>query len=349
MPTLSDLPPPPRASRPGSPRVVTLGGGHGQAALLASLARLECNVTAIVSIADDGGCSGQLRQELGMPPPGDVRRCLGALATRRAIAERFEERLSGGLEEGRCVGNLVLAALREDVGDLQRAVDWAATMLGCVGRVVPAADAPGTLGVWDVEHGVLVGESHIERVAGTTVVAAVHGPERASAHAIEAIERADLVFFGPGSFVGSTLATLTTGDIAEAVVATRARRILVENLAPEPGAGPGFAEEHARMLRDHLVIGSRGGTVSFDRLAHDPERTGRIAGTDGTTRWVAPLANFGGRVHDPALVSAAIGRLFSLGARAPTPPAAPSSEAAALLERYLAAARTRLFASDASP
>jgi uncharacterized cofD-like protein len=355
MPSLSDLPPPPRPSRPGSPRVVTLGGGHGQAALLAGLSRLECNVTAIVSVADDGGCSGKLRRELGMAPPGDVRRCLVSLATRPDVAARFEERLSDQAMEGRCVGNLVLAALREDFGDFQRAVDWAATMLGCVGRVVPVADAPGTLGVWDVERGVLVGESNIEKLAGTTLVAAVHGPERASAHAIEAIERADIVFFGPGSFVGSTLAALTTGDIAEAVVSARARRVLVHNLAPEAGGPIDFHEEHARVLRDHLVIGSRGQLVSFDRLAHDPARTGRAVLTDGSIEWRAPLADGSGRLHDPLRVAAAIGRLFSLGPRdlgwalahdehARAPGARDAhADARSLLERYLDAARVRLF------
>ncbi len=329
---------------------MTIGGGHGQAALLSGLARLECNVTAIVSIADDGGCSGRLRRELGMAPPGDVRRCLASLATRRDVAARFEERLSDEAMSGRCVGNLVLAALRDDLGDFQLAVDWAATMLGCVGRVVPVADAPGTLGVWDVDRGVLVGESNIERVAGTTLVAAVHGPERASRHAIEAIERADLLFLGPGSFVGSTLAALTTGDVAQAVVSARARRILVQNLAPETGGPSDFHEEHARILRDHLVIGSRGEPVSFDRLAHDPHRTGRALLSDGSTEWRAPLADATGRAHDPSCVATAIGRLFSLAPRdlawsnasVRTDGEASGAQVRALLERYLDAAKDKL-------
>jgi hypothetical protein len=163
--------------------VVTLGGGHGQAALLRGLSRLDCHITAIVSVADDGGCSGKLREELGMPPPGDVRRCLVSLATLRE-ADQFEERLQGEREEGRCVGNLVLAEMSQDLGSLQRAVDWAGALLGCLGRVVPVADVAGTLNVYDLVHGPIVGEAAIERLSANTLVATVAGPERASPEAL---------------------------------------------------------------------------------------------------------------------------------------------------------------------
>src|SRR5688572_28913198 len=174
MRRLSDLPSP-RHVQGGAARVVTLGGGHGQAALLRGLAQLDCHLTAVVSVADDGGCSGKLRQELGMPPPGDVRRCLVSLATLREMAERFEERLRGDHEEGRCVGNLVLAEMSQDLGSLQRAVDWAGALLGCVGRVVPAAESAGTLNVYDLVHGTIAGEAAIERLSAKTMVATVDG------------------------------------------------------------------------------------------------------------------------------------------------------------------------------
>ena len=224
--SLSDLPPPPRPPY-GGPRIVTLGGGHGQATLLSALAGLESDLSAVVSIADDGGCSGRLREELQMPPPGDLRRCIASLATESEVAARFEERLQGGDEAGRCVGNLVLAELTQELGSLQLAVDWAAALLGCVGRVVPAAESAGVLTVWDREHGPLAGESLIERSSAAPLVVVVEGPEAASQYAREAIERADVLLLGPGSFVGSTLAVLATGEVVEWGGASR------ENIGPD--------------------------------------------------------------------------------------------------------------------
>lgn len=347
-------------------RVVTLGGGHGQSTLLGALRRLECAISAVVSIADDGGCSGKLREELGMPPPGDIRRCLSSLATREDLAARFEERLRGGLEDGRSVGNLVLAEMRQDVGSLQRAVDWTAALLGCVGRVIPAAEEAGTLSVYDLVHGSLRGESRIEQLSDNAVVARVEGPERASREALAAIAAADVILFGPGSFVGSTLAVLTTADVAAAVVAARARRVLIRNVRSEERTGfPGAVQfdEQERVLRDHLVIGSGGGAVRFDVLAHDPDGPGATRREDGTFEFRSPLAAANGRHHDPDRLAEALARHLgiplrhavaagrALGAsdehpsgtlRSPAP-LEPSPEARAIFERYLISARERLF------
>ncbi len=345
---LSDLPMPLRAPFAGVPRVVTLGGGSGQSALLAALRTLECDVTAIVSIADDGGCSGKLRAELGMPPPGDIRRCLGSLSTRPDLAAHFEERLHGGTEEGRCVGNLVLAEMREDVGSLQHAVDWAATLLGCVGRVVPASEEAGTLSVYDRVRGPLSGESNIERVSAEAMIVTVDGPARANREAIAAIAGADLVFFGPGSFVGSTLAVLATGDIAAAVVASPARRVLVRNLGSEAHDGALASVDpraHERVLRDHLVIGSGGDPVVFDTLSHDPVRRDFRMREDQSVECLHPLASDDGRHHDQTLLAAALQHHFDLRTRVttPAPIAEAGPEASAIFARYLRSARARLF------
>lgn len=342
----SELPLPHPQSRPSAVRVVTLGGGHGQSTLLAALRRLDCAITAVVSIADDGGCSGKLREELGMPPPGDIRRCLTALATREDLAGRFEERLKGGLEDGRCVGNLVLAEMRQDVGSLQRAVDWTAALLGCIGRVVPAAEEAGTLNVYDLVHGSLSGESHIERLSDNAVVAHVAGPERASREAIAAIAAADLILLGPGSFVGSTLAVLTTGDIAAAVVSSKARRVLIRNVRAEERTGfPGAVhfDDQERILRDHLVIGSGGSAVQFDVLTHDSTRAHRERREDGSVQFFHPLAADNGRHHDPARLAQAIALHFGIRASTAEPVADPGVEARAIFERYLVSARERLF------
>ena len=329
------------------PRVVTLGGGHGQGALLSALARLECELTAVVSVADDGGCSGKLREELGMAPPGDVRHCLVALSSIPAVASSFEERLTDGAEDGRCVGNLVLAEMARDLGSLQHAVDWVGALLMCSGRVVPVSEVAGTLVVYDRVHGTMSGESHIERLSESALVAIVDGPEVASEAALSAIRDADIVFMGPGSFVGSTLAVLTTGNVAEAVVAARGRRILVRNVhsgddAPTSREVP-YAE-HERILRDHLVIGSRGEPVTFDILVHDDRETLVRTRPDGTSELSGPIVAPGGRRHDPVRLAEVLARHLGLAprTRAGAPLATVDAEAAAIFERYMATARTRL-------
>lgn len=343
--TLSDLPPPPSARSRG-PRVVTLGGGHGQAALLAALAQLDVSLTAVVSVADDGGCSGKLRAELGMPPPGDLRRCLSSLASRRDLAARFEERLSGE-EVGRCVGNLVIAEMYRDLGSLQLAVDWSAALLDCRGRVIAAADQPGVLKVYDLEWGPLTGESAIEAKSATPLVARVEGPTVASAAAKRAVFEAEFVFIGPGSFVGSTLAVITTGDLATALASSPARRVLVKNLSHETSqTGVSSAiglDDHERVLRDHLTIMSGGEVVAFDVLAHTSRGQRVVPREGGAMAFAAPLVTDDGHHHDPDKVAAALETLFGFRRR-PAAPANvdPGPEAHALFEAALERARARL-------
>lgn len=343
--TLSDLPPPPSARSRG-PRVVTVGGGHGQAALLAALAQLDVSLTAIVSVADDGGCSGKLREELGMPPPGDLRRCLTSLASRRDLAGRFEERLSGE-EVGRCIGNLVIAEMYRDLGSLQLAVDWSAALLDCRGRVLAAADQPGVLKVYDLEWGPLTGESAIEAKSSTPLVARVEGPAVASSAAKRAVFEAEFIFIGPGSFVGSTLAVVTTGDLAAAIAASPARRVLVKNLAQESsksGARSAIGlDDHERVLRDHLTIMSGGEAVNFDVLSHTVRGQRSIPMEGGAMAFAAPLVAEGGQHHDPDKVAAALESLFGFRRR-PSPLDAidPGPEARAMFDAALQRARARL-------
>ncbi len=317
------------------PRVVTVGGGHGQAALVSALVPLKCSITAIVSVADDGGCSGRLREEIGMAPPGDIRRCLVALATRPKLAARFDER-----SDERSAGNLVLAELWRELGSLQQAVDWAARMLGCVGRVVPVAETPGVLTAYDLERGMLAGESTIERESARAIAVNVDGPEHASLEAKRAIRDASLVFIGPGSFVGSTLAALTTGDLAAAIVKSRARRVLVQNLAREADAQYGI-DQHERILRDHLVIKSGGEAVSLDVLAHDDAGVRTQSRADGSFELFARLRHPDGKAHDVALLSAALAEHFDL-APASRGPFSDDMAAERRFEETLAAARSRL-------
>ncbi|MFN2485935.1 MAG: 2-phospho-L-lactate transferase CofD family protein, partial [Acidimicrobiia bacterium] len=128
------------------PKVVALGGGHGLAVTLKAVQAYASEITAIVAVADDGGSSGRLTSGLGVPPPGDIRRCLLALAPEGTIwAELFAHRFSGGDIEDHSLGNLLLAALTEITGDFATAVDVAGRILDIVGRVVPAANEPAVL------------------------------------------------------------------------------------------------------------------------------------------------------------------------------------------------------------
>lgn len=333
--------------------VVTIGGGHGQAALLAALCELACEVTAVVSIADDGGCSGELRRELGMAPVGDLRRCLTTLARDRALAERFELRLLEPGAQGRSAGNLALSSAFREYGSLQRAVDWAAELLACRGRVVPVAESPGVLAVYDRDAGTLEGESNVGDRSRRPMVAIVHGPTKTNPVAVEAIARADYIFIGPGSFVTSVLATLTTADVAAAVAASRARKVFLTNLKSESPGGPETADalalEHSRLLRDHLTIGSGGDAVALTVLRHAEGEPGAGGLVDGTPAVFARLAHAGAAVHDPPLVAAALAHHFGLlraTARLPSV-RAPSRAKSEAFDAKVADARRRIQARPA--
>lgn len=336
-------------------RVVTMGGGHGQATVLSALCQLECEITAIVSVADDGGCSGALRRELGMPPPGDLRRCLTALARDRALADRFEVRLSLGEDVARSAGNLALSEAFAESGSLQRAVDWAAELLCCRGRVVPVAETEGVLAVYDMVRGAIEGETRVDEAGAQPVVAVVHGPEQTNPVATEALAAADLILIGPGSFVTSTLATLTTAQVAAVVAKSPARKIFLQNIGPEPTPGrPLSLDEQVRLLRDHLAIGS-GEEVDFSVLGHAEARPGAPVFTtraleDGTALLLAPLARPGARVHDAALVASALRHHAGLEPKrhasvAPT----PRADLADAFEQHLERAKRRLAGAPALP
>ncbi len=304
-----------------TPHVVTLGGGHGQAVVLQALRRLECEITAVISVADDGGCSGKLRQELGMPPPGDLRRCLSALAKSPELARRFELRLEEPGFEGRSAGNMALAGIFRETGSLQQAVDWAAERLACVGRVVPVSESPGVLVVYDAELGRVEGESNVERRDAVPMVAAVHGALRANPIAIEAIGRADLLLMGPGSFYTSTLGAITTGEVAQSICESPAEKLLVANLVAEGRQTEGFTDtDYLRVLSDHLTIASGGEVTQVDLLTHRAPTAGaphfaQARLDDGARHLWAPLASPAAGLHDPDLVAQALSEFFDLDLR----------------------------------
>ena len=232
------------------PKVVAIGGGHGLAQALTAILGYAGAVTAVVSVADDGGSSGRLSPALGIPPPGDCRRALLALSPdpspwRDAVCHRFE----GGDVDGHSLGNLLLAGLAATGGGLEEALATLGRLLGARGLVVPASPMPLTLrAVVDGaavrgQVAIAVGRGHVESLA-------VEPPDAvASATALEALAAADQVVIGPGSLFTSLAATLVVPGVAEAVDASPARLVYVCNLTTQDGETLGMdGAAHVRAL-----------------------------------------------------------------------------------------------------
>jgi uncharacterized cofD-like protein len=231
-------------------RVVAMGGGHGLAQALAAVQSYAGRITAVVSVADDGGSSGRLAPALGIPPPGDCRRALLALSPdpspwRDAVSHRF----AAGDVSGHSLGNLLLAALAAGEGGLEGALAVVGSLLGARGRVVPASAAPLTLRA--VVDGV--------EIRGQVAVAQARGPlselqvlpadATASPSALEALATADQVVIGPGSLFTSLAAVLAVPGIADAVSAGSGRLVYVCNLTTQDGETLGMgAADHVRAL-----------------------------------------------------------------------------------------------------
>lgn len=237
---------------PSGPAVVAVGGGHGLAATLRAARRFAGSVTAIVSVADDGGSSGRLRRQFGIVPPGDLRRCLVALASERSVlAQAFEHRFAGEELDGHALGNLVIAGLVAATGDLQEALDEVGRLLGAEGRVVPATGEPVVLKA-SAEGGEIEGQSAVTRTHHIRRVSLVPADAAATPEALSALARADLVAIGPGSLFTSVLAALAVPGLAEAVTRAPGRRVYVANLRPQPAETEGFdVAAHVAALDAH--------------------------------------------------------------------------------------------------
>ena len=309
------------------PRVVALGGGHGLAATLAALRHLTDRLTAVVTVADDGGSSGRLRREFGVLPPGDLRMALSALCDdgewgrlwRDVLQHRFA---SAGALHGHAMGNLLILSLWELLGDTVEGLDWVGRLLGARGRVLPMAAVP-----LDIEATVL-GIDPDDPNALTTVrgqVAVATTPGRvvgiqlmpkdppACIEAVEAIRDADWVVLGPGSWFTSVLPHLLVPELAAALRETAGRRCVTLNLGPQPGETEGFSPEtHLEVLAAHAP------TLQVDAVIADPssvENRESLAGVvDGLggrllTRQVS--LGDGSPRHDPLRLAAAYRDLFS--------------------------------------
>lgn len=297
------------------PRIVTLGGGHGQAAVLSALRHLDCEISAVVATADEGGCSGELRREFGMPAPGDIRRCLSALALDIELASLMEERIPANAGIPRCRGNLVIARRYLDCGSLQQAADWVATRLGCVGRVMPASEDSGTIVVCDRWAGLVEGELAVERTVASPLVGTVTGAYRPNECVLGAIHDADAIIMGPGSFYTSTLSALQTGEVGLAVSQSSARLLFILNVANNDRLCAGYSDnDYISTLASYLTICSGGDTPLFSVLRHAP-----IAGeerlADGTTVYSANVAAEDGLHHSIEHLAQALATIIGLTTR----------------------------------
>ncbi len=243
-------------------RVVALGGGTGLPRVLSGLTgvgrpagRRALDVTAIVTTCDDGGSSGELRRRYGVPSPGDIRNCLVALSTAPGpLASLFQHRFGGeGPLAGHTVGNLVLTALAQQLGDFGAAVRAAGELLGVRGRVLPATDRCVELVATLDDGRVIRGESAIAAARGTVGRLSLEGPAPAPAAALEALSRADAVVLGPGSLYSSVIASLLVDGLADALAGCRGLRVLVMNLFTQPGETDGYgAVDHIRAIERHV-------------------------------------------------------------------------------------------------
>jgi uncharacterized cofD-like protein len=233
-------------------KVVGIGGGHGLASTLEAARRYAGEIAAVVTVADDGGSSGRLTRELGIPPPGDIRNCLVALASDRDLAALYQHRFQQGMLTGHTLGNLLIAALTERTGSFSEAVHRAGRLLHAEGRVFPATSSLVNL------HAIVNGEE----VRGQVAVAQAKGPIEAvylepadpEAHpeAVRAILEADQVVLGPGSLFTSLIATLLVPGIRKALQETTARRVFVCNTRAQKGETEGLdAPAHLGALLAH--------------------------------------------------------------------------------------------------
>ena len=249
----------------GEPRICAIGGGHGLSTLLRGIKYYSKNITAIVTVADDGGGSGMLRDDLGMLPPGDIRNCILALANTEPIMERLiDYRFPEGSLKGQSFGNLFLAALDGISDSFDQAVERMGQVLSIVGRVLPVTNENVFLEA-EFENGeTVLGESKIfaakkQNDCRVRRVRLLPEHPKALAASVQAILDADLVLLGPGSLYTSVIPNLLVDGIAEALLQTRAKRVYVLNMMTQDGETEGYsAADHVSALFRH------GGGKIFD-------------------------------------------------------------------------------------
>ena len=319
------------AGKDDNPAVVALGGGHGLSASLSALRLLTSDLTAVVTVADDGGSSGRLRHELGVLPPGDLRMALAALCDdtdwgrtwRDVMQHRFQSRpgVDGSLDN-HALGNLLIVTLWELLGDPVAGLQWAGALLGARGQVLPMATQPLTI-EGEVQR-LDSGGSSWETIRGQAALAAAGARSNVSsvrllppdapacAQAVEAIHRADWIILGPGSWYTSVLPHLLLPELREALCTTKAKRCLTMNLSNETKETAGMtAVDHLAVIRRYAP------GLKVDAVLADPSVT------DDRAAFAAAAAEMGGRavfgkvgaatgapIHDPLRLAASYHDIF---------------------------------------
>lgn len=223
-------------SRKHNPNVVAIGGGHGLAVVLKALAPLTDNLTGVVSVADDGGSSGVLRDQYNIPAPGDIRRCISTLAQESAFNRSLEKRFKGGDLDGHPLGNIVIASLTESSGSFYAAIAELSELAGIKAKILPVSDQPLTLQARSGNKQ-LHGQVEIEKnlCAGKKIEDLKYNEENIKVNpaVIEAIQNSDYVFLGPGSLHTSLISSILIPEILPTIEKCNAKKIFIANIANE--------------------------------------------------------------------------------------------------------------------
>jgi uncharacterized cofD-like protein len=323
-------------SEAADPSIVALGGGHGLAASLSALRRITSRLTAVVTVADNGGSSGRLRSELGVLPPGDLRMALAALcgddAWGRTWAQALQHRFhsTGGLHD-HALGNLLIVALWELLADGRAeagigpdahvaGLDWVGRLLGARGRVLPMSAVPLDV-VAQVRGADGARPDVVEQVRGQVQVASTPGTVEsvrlepsdppACAEAVVAVREADCIVLGPGSWFTSVLPHLFVPELSAALHDTAARRVLTLNLVAQAGETAGFSPHaHVDVLADHAPGLKIDVVLADGRLVHEPHRLRASAQRLGAELVLEELAHDDGSArHDIQRLASAYRRI----------------------------------------
>ena len=315
------------APRVVAPRVVALGGGHGLAASLQALRRVTPHLTAVVTVADDGGSSGRLRAELGQLPPGDLRMALAALAGDdewgRTWQELLQHRFGGsGPLAGHAVGNLIIAGLTERTQDPVAALDLTARLVGAVGRVLPMSAVPleivaDVVGLDEDDAAApteVVGQVAVATTSARVAAVRLRPPDPPACPAsVQAVLDADWVVFGPGSWFTSVLPHLLVPGLRDALVRTSARQMVCLNLSEQVGETEGFSpEQHLQVLLEHVPELSFSVVLADREAVRDPRPLAAAVAAAGAELVLAHVARSDGTArHDPARLAEAYARVFA--------------------------------------
>jgi uncharacterized cofD-like protein len=297
--------------------VVAVGGGHGLAVTIRAVRRYAACTTAVVATADDGGSTGRLRSGMDIPAPGDLRRCLVAMAgiEDHPLGQALEYRFKGTDVEGHALGNLLLAALGAVTGDFVAAADQVAALLGLDperARVVPATREPVELQATTADGTRVSGQVAVSTTEGVERVMLDPPGARPPAGLVETVRQADQVVLGPGSLFTSVLAAAVVDDLRDAIAASRGQRIYVCNLRAEGVETRGYdVARHVAALQAHgiepdVVLVHRAASAGG---AAEPLAGGTIECGGGARVVTADLARPQGVVHDPVRLGASLAAL----------------------------------------